>query len=236
MSDIDNESPMDLDSSRVRKSSRTEPLLIEESDSEDQGRAGRDFRFAALGSIITLILVISLSFYGGVDFSFGRLGNSANNSTDISTNLTDISPEQSGTVALTESELRAEVKKISVPVYWAGPQAGALYTLENQANLRIFVRYLPDGKIPPDGEASKRIIGTYILKDAFQSTKLAGTTVAGGTGFINDDGAAVYYNSSQLSNVYIAYPSVDAQIEIFDPVGGVSLQLATDKGAIQVIK
>lgn len=196
----------------------------------------REWQFAGIGAVLTLILVLLLSIYGGVDFSLGRSANSNSDSSFTASGSTAVSAEQSGNVVLTEAQLRAEVKKISVPVYWAGPQEGARYTLENQANLRIFVRYLPDGKIPPEGEASRRIIGTYILKDAFESTRLAGTSVAGGTGLLNEDGGAVYYSSSLPNNVYVAYRGVDAQIEIFDPANGVSLELATERGKIQVIK
>lgn len=192
-----------------------------------EGVTARDYQFAGIGAVIMLVLVIFFSAIFGVDFSLGR--NSVG-STIVSTEA------QSGQVALTEAQLRAEVKKITVPVYWVGAQAGALYTLENQANTRIFVRYLPDGKIPPQGEASKRIVGTYILKGAFDSTKQAGTTIANGIGYINDDGAAVYYNSTSPTNVYVAFPNVDAQIEIFDPTKGIAVQLATSKGTLQQIK
>lgn len=237
MKDIrDNKVSKSVRAPRIRKAQKTNPLPLDESENNEKKIMRRYLQFAGVGALVTLVLVLILSVFGGVDFSLGRLGGSTNSASNITSGATEISPEQSGKVALTESQLRAEVKKISVPVYWAGPQDGALYTLENQANLRVFVRYLPDGKIPPDGEASKRIIGTYILKDAFQSTKLAGTTVAGGTGFVNDDGAAVYYNSSLPSNVYVAYQGVDAQVEVFDPNEGVALRLATAKGIIQVIK
>lgn len=185
----------------------------------------RELAFASLGSVATVVVIFLLSLFGIMNVNFGQSNVGTTNAS-----------AQSGTVALTESELREEVKKISVPVYWAGPLEGALYTLENQSNARIFVRYLPDGVIPPTGEASKRIIGTYILQDAFESTKTAGTTVAGGIGLQNDDGAAIYYNSNNPLNVYWAVPGIDAQVEIFDPNTGVALQLATSSGVIQVIK
>lgn len=188
----------------------------------------RDLAFFTVGVIATLLFVFLIESFTTINFSFGKI------STKLTT-ISDTSP-QGGQVALTESQLRGEVKKIKVPVYWVGPQSGARYTLENQANTRIFVRYLPDGKIPPQGEATKRIIGTYILQEAFDSTKKAGATIANGIGFINDDGAAVYYNTSSPNNVYVAYSNVDAQIEIFDPVKGVAVQLATVKGALQQIK
>jgi hypothetical protein len=190
----------------------------------------REWQFAGGGAAVVVILFLFFSLIGVFNISVGEDSPSANGGTFVLTEA------QSGRIALTEAQLREEVKSILIPVYWAGPQEGALYTLENQANLRVFVRYLPDGKIPPDGEASKRIIGTYALKDAFNSTKTAGTTVAGGIGFDNDDGAAVYYNSSAPNNVYMAYPGTETQIEIFDPIQGVAVQLATARGTIQVIR
>lgn len=182
---------------------------------------------ASIGGTLAFVLLIST--LTGFNFSF-------RGSSNAGTTATYASKAQSGTQVLTESQLRAEVRKISTPVYWVGPAAGSKYTLENQNGQRIFVRYLPDGKIPPAGEASKRIVGTYKLANAFTSTEAAGTSIAGGIGFTNNDGAAVYYNKTSPNNVYVAFPNVDAQIEIFDPVQGIAVQLASTKGALQVIK
>ena len=186
----------------------------------------REYRIAGISALVTLVLVIALSATFGIDFSLGRVSNSG----------VTIANAQGGQVALTEEQLRAEVKKINIPVYWVGPQAGAKYTLENQGDTRVFVRYLPDGVVPPQGEATKRIIGTYVLKGAFESTKKAGTSIANGLGFINQDGAAVYYNSNVPTNVYVAFEGEGSQIEIFDPTNGVAVQLATTKGMLQQIK
>ena len=200
---------------------------------------GRDFTLIAGTVVATVtIMVLVINLFGlNLDFTNSK----PNTNIAAGTTNTNNAPQyantnQSGQVALSETELRAEVAKISVPVYWVGPQQGAKYTLENQANARIFVRYLPDGKIPPTGEASKRVIGTYRVANAFQTTKSAGSSVANGVGVTGPSGEAIFYVQSNPKNVYVAFPGVDAQIEIFDPETGGALKLATQKGLVQVIK
>lgn len=185
----------------------------------------------ALATSIIFILLINL-FGINVDFT-----NSTNNSSDVAVSNTEYpNTNQSGQVILTEEELRAEVAKISVPVYWVGPVPNAKYTLENQANGRIFVRYLLDGKLPANNEATKRVIGTYRVANAFQTTKSAATSVANAVGVTGPSGEAIFYIQSNPKNIYVAFPNAEAQIEIYDPESGVALNLATQKGLVQVIR
>lgn len=186
----------------------------------------------------SVILVLLINLFGiNVDFT-NSISSNNQSGTQGSTNSDQLYPSnnQSGQVVLTEAELRAEVAKISVPVYWVGPLSGAKYTLENQLNARVFVRYLPDGVLPPTGEATKRVIGTYKVANAFDTTKSASASVANSVGVTGANGEAIFYVQSNAKNVYVAFPGVDAQIEIYDPEPGASLKLATQKGLLQVIR
>lgn len=181
----------------------------------------REWGIAGIAAAIVLVLTLVLLKILGVNVGTSLSGQS----------FTQIT---SGTVALTEQELRDATKQLGVPVYWVGPQERALYTLDSRVNGQVFVRYLPDGNGAEDTQPNYRVIATYTMKDAYKSTQDAGT-LDGGLGFTNSDGAAVYYSKSTPTNVYVAFPSKDVQIEIYDPNSGQALQLATSPGQVQMV-
>ena len=140
-----------------------------------------------------------------------------------------------GKVALTEPELIAAVKQLGVDVYWAGPVKDAKYTLAVPADGQAYVRYLPNGQGIEDTKPNYVVIATYTTTDAFTATQAAGNTTNGVT-FINAQGAAVYYNKDTPTNVYVAYPNLNFQIEVFDPIAATALEIASKAGALRVIK
>lgn len=140
-----------------------------------------------------------------------------------------------GKVALTESELIAAVKKLGVDVYWAGPVNGAKYTLAVPADGQAYVRYLPNGDGLTDTKPNYVVIATYTTTNAFSATQAAGNQSNGVT-FINAEGAAVYYNKDTPTNVYVAYPNLNYQIEVFDPIAATALDIASKQGALRLVK
>lgn len=140
-----------------------------------------------------------------------------------------------GQVALTESQLRDIVKREDVVAYWSGPQENALYSLVINNNHQVFVRYLPNGKGLDDTSATYRVVATYPQADAFTVTKAAGNQ-PNAISFVNGDGAQVFYSKTLSGNVYVAYPDVPFEIEVFDPADGVALSMATASDVIVQIK
>jgi len=140
-----------------------------------------------------------------------------------------------GKVALTEPELIAAVKQLGVDVYWAGPVKDAKYTLAVPADGQAYVRYLPNGQGIEDTKPNYVVIATYTTTDAFTATQAAGNTTNGVT-FVNTEGAAVYYNKDTPTNVYVAYPNLNYQIEVFHPIATTALEIASKAGALRVIK
>ena len=67
-----------------------------------------------------------------------------------------------------------------------------------------------------DSSSNYRVIGTYPQADSFSITKAAGNQ-ANAISFVNPDGAQVFYSKEFPANVYLAFPDVNYQIEIFDP-------------------
>lgn len=140
-----------------------------------------------------------------------------------------------GKVALTESELIDAVKQLGVDVYWAGPVSGAKYTLAVPAEGQAYVRYLPNGDGLTDTQPNYVVIATYTTTDAFRATQAAGNQSNGVT-FINAEGAAVYYNKDTPTNVYVAYPNLNYQIEVFNPIAKTALDIASKQGALRLVK
>lgn len=136
-----------------------------------------------------------------------------------------------GQVGLTETKLREEVKTIGGSVYWAGPVANSLYTLNHIKAGQDFVRYLPDGKGLSDQAQNYRVIATYKDPTAYTTVTTAAKT-SGGVSLTNPDGSFVYYSKATPTHVYLVFKNLPYQIEIFDPVPGASLKLATTPGII----
>jgi hypothetical protein len=131
-----------------------------------------------------------------------------------------------GPVAATPAALRALSAEVGHPIYWIGAQRGRTYELTRTASGRIFVRYLPAGAKVGNRSASYTIVGTYplpkalgVLQDLSKQPREKSVSVPGG-------GLAVYSTSSP-TNVYVAYPGSDLQIEVFDPSAARALRLVT---------
>ena len=179
---------------------------------------------------IVLLMVLSALISSGVTYLV------TNNSTPTPAASTSTFTEViAGKVALTEPELIAAVKQLGIDVYWAGPVKDAKYTLAVPADGQAYVRYLPNGQGIEDTKPNYVVIATYTTTDAFTATQAAGNTSNGVT-FVNTEGAAVYYNKDTPTNVYVAYPNLNYQIEVFDPIAATALEIASKAGALRVIK
>lgn len=197
----------------------------------------RDFKIILFTAVVTSILLVELInlFNLDVNFTSQDLVNSPPAAAPAPSPT--IPSNQTGSVALTTSQLKAEIAKIGVPVFWLGDQAGALYTLTNLNNgAQIFVRYLPDGKVPTGENSTNRVISTYAYPKAFDTLKSASKNSADGVGANGPDGSFIYYSKNKKTNVYVAFPTIEAQIEIYDPTEGAALKLANTKGLVQLIK
>ena len=137
----------------------------------------------------------------------------------------------SGQAVLTEDQLKAEVRKVGSSVFWAGALPGAKYTFNHLAPGQDFVRYLPNGQGLVDTTQNYRVIATYKEATAYD-TIVKASKLKTGVSITNPDGSVIYYAKATPTHVYMAFKGVPYQIEIFDPVPGASLKLATTPGAI----
>jgi hypothetical protein len=180
---------------------------------------------------VILLMILAALISSGVTYSITSKSSTASPAAATST-FTEVI---AGKVALTEPELIAAVKQLGVDVYWAGSVKDAKYTLAVPADGQAYVRYLPNGQGIEDTKPNYVVIATYTTTDAFTATQAAGNTSNGVT-FINFEGAAVYYNKSTPTNVYVAYPNLNYQIEVFDPIAATALDIASRAGALKLVK
>lgn len=140
-----------------------------------------------------------------------------------------------GTVApriVTADELRAFAAAEDGPVYWAGERAGARYELTRTADGRVYVRYLAAGTEAGSTDAGFLTIGTYPQADALSTLKATAARRGSTDVAVGGGGAGAVLRGSPDS-VYLAYPGVAAQIEVFDPKGG-ARALAQDGAVVAV--
>lgn len=102
-------------------------------------------------------------------------------------------------------------KRLGTSIYWAGPREGTCYELWH-SHRYFLLRYLPVPRHAHEG-APYLSVATYPFHGAFDSLKeqAKGNAVAG------PDGSIVYVNAHDPRIVYVAFPNVDYELEIFDP-------------------
>ena len=129
-----------------------------------------------------------------------------------------------GPVAATPAALRSVSAKAKRPIYWVGQRSGQTYELTRTASGRVYVRYLPPGAKIGNRRADYTIVGTYptpnalnVLQELAKQPNEKSVPAPGG-------GIAVYATNAP-TNVYVAFPGSDEQIEVFDPSAKRALRL-----------
>lgn len=130
-------------------------------------------------------------------------------------------------------ELEDAVAGEAEPVYWAGEQEGAELELSQPEGGRTYVRYLTGGAEAGDERADFLTVGTYVQPDAVKALRDQAKASDGVLGTAPGK-AVVYFNRDQPASVYLAYPGVDVQIEVFDPNFTRALQLVNSGQIVPV--
>jgi hypothetical protein len=129
-------------------------------------------------------------------------------------------------MAATAARLRAVSDEAGHPVYWVGPRRNRKYELTRTTNGRIFIRYLPPRAAIGNQRPEYTIVGTYPMNDALGVLRRLSKQEGKKSTSIPGGGIAVY-STSAPTNVYVAFPGSDVQIEVFDPSPSRALRLAT---------
>jgi len=240
---IENDKENPMENEDTQKTSRKKPKVkVTTLDSSDTSVAPRKprkpkedlvpARTKGISSSSKILVLMLSAFLAGSGLTYAVTANSEPAVKAATSTFSDIT---SGKVPLSEKELTSAVAELGVDVYWAGPVDGAKYTLSAPAEGQVYVRYLPNGEGINDTAANYVVIATYVTPDAFASTQAAGNQTNGVT-FINAQGAAVFYSKETPTNVYVAYPNKDFQIEVFSPIAKTALDIASKQGALRLVK
>jgi hypothetical protein len=127
--------------------------------------------------------------------------------------------------AVSLSQLRALPAETGHPVYWAGQIAGHAYELTRPTDGNVYIRYLPPGTRVGDRQPVYTAIGTYprprALRELRRLSRRSGTV-----SFPLGGGGIAVYSRDRPSSVYLAFPRVDVQVEVYDPSPRRALRLA----------
>jgi hypothetical protein len=142
--------------------------------------------------------------------------------------------ESTGAEVVSEESLREAASKQGAPIYWAGPpEEDSELELSQPDSERTYVRYLTE-----DAEAGDPrpflTVGSYTLANPTAALRRLGNQ-AGGVLAAAPGGGTVYFSRTNPESVYLAYPSIDVQVEIFAPDFKEALQLATS-GQIEPVE
>jgi hypothetical protein len=113
-----------------------------------------------------------------------------------------------------------ELRRISASrnplVYWAGPQASRALELTETAKGRVYVRYLTPQAKTGDRRAAFLTVATYPLEKAYDAVKAAAKR-PGAVGFTLPRGGVAVYDRTRPTNLFVAYPDGQEQIEVYSP-------------------
>lgn len=173
--------------------------------------------WAAVGMAIAAVLVLWL-LIAGTDSSESGDPNSASAEAEV----------------VSEASLREAAAGQDAPIYWAGPpEEDTELELSQPDSERTYVRYLTE-----DAEAGDPrhflTVGSYALANPTAALRRQGNE-AGGVLAAAPNGGTVYFSRENPESVYLAYPGVDVQVEVFSPDFKEALQLATS-GQIEPVE
>lgn len=132
---------------------------------------------------------------------------------------------KSAPVAETPAQLSQLAASVGHPVFWLGRKPGMTYEMVKSNNGFIYIRYLPTG-IPVGAAGEYLTVATYPFPGAYaaiqnvsRQSNIRPVTLSNGAA------AETSAPVSRSTNVHVAYPGVDYQIEVFDPTPGKAAQI-----------
>jgi hypothetical protein len=129
--------------------------------------------------------------------------------------------------------LRGDVSGQDPPVYWAGEQLGTELELSQPEQGRTYVRYLTGGAEAGDSRADFLTVGTYVQANPVAALRRQGSQ-PGGVISSAPGNATVYFDRRQPHSVYVAYPGVEVEVEVYDPSFTRALQLVNSGQVVPI--
>jgi hypothetical protein len=125
----------------------------------------------------------------------------------------------------TASALESLAGQLNQPIYWIGPVEGDRYEVTRTAGNDIYVRYLPLGVDAGSRQGRYLLVATYPLYRAL--TSLKATAFGHALRVKGARGAIAVVETGKRTNVRVAFPNIDYQVEVFDPSPKKAKALAT---------
>jgi hypothetical protein len=129
---------------------------------------------------------------------------------------------------VTAEELSEYAGDADTPIYWLGERGDSKYELTETASGRIYVRYLRPNTEAGDERAAFVAVGTYPEEGGVAALRRAAETREGAELGRTDDGAVLLIDPSSPKNAHLAYRGADLQIEVYSPIPGEALRLASE--------
>lgn len=136
--------------------------------------------------------------------------------------------------AASAQQLKELATTLGHPIYWAGAQANFTYELTRTRSGNVYLRYLPPGVSVGAQKPDYLTIGTYPEKGALAILKRTAAKNHVPTMSVGGGGVALV-DKKHPTSVYVAYPHVALQIEVYDPKPGRAQQLV-ESGQITAIR
>ena len=144
---------------------------------------------------------------------------------EVSRPATGPAVAKAAAVAVTPAALVKLAARLGRPVYWVGKEAGKTYELTQTPDGRVYVRYLPDS-VAVGVPRPYLTVGTYPVENAYAVTAAAANEF--GSVSLKIPGGVAFYDRSRPTSVYVAFPGIDEQIEVYDPSARVARSVVAD--------
>jgi hypothetical protein len=119
--------------------------------------------------------------------------------------------------AASPADLKSLAGSLGHPIYWAGPKKGYTYELNRKPDGSLFIRYLPPG-VRVGASQSYLSVATYPFQGAFAGIQRVAKQKGQRTIKLAGGGLAVF-NPKIPTDIHLAYPGSNYQVEVFDPAG-----------------
>jgi hypothetical protein len=159
-------------------------------------------RLVLIGAVVVLAIVAAVAAWLVIDHRDSS--SSAPTTTSVA---------KTGPVVLSAPGLNTLAAAVGQPIYWAGPQPKMYYELTRTTDGKVYVRYLPPGVTAGAPSAAYLTVATYPFPGAYEALR----EVADGREKPVAGGGIALVDGSHPQSVYVAFPGVDYQVEVYDP-------------------
>lgn len=128
---------------------------------------------------------------------------------------TGVTGAQKQVVPIDTQGLQTLVSTLKRPIYWAGEVAHTTMELTQLPDGRVYVRYLPPG-VKIGSPQAELTVGTYQVADALADVERSARAPKA-VRISTRGGGIAFYTRDRPTNVYVAFPGLAYEIEVFDP-------------------